>query len=123
MIGWIAPLQRAPAVYRVQHRARALEPAPLFRLVDELLAALPPAERLRLWSRTGGFVRDNAWQLLLRRGALRAYTAGLPPDNVALAPILRFRRRFDLMTDHLPGRLAAALLTWLWFRTRRRRSA
>lgn len=123
MIGWNAPLQRAPDVYRVQHHARTLEPAPFFRMVDALLTELPPAERLRLWSRTGGFVRDNAWQLLLCRSARRAYTAGLPPDNVALAPILSFRRRFDFMTDHLPGRLAAALLTWLWFRTRRRGSA
>ncbi len=120
VIGWDAPLQRAPQLYPSQDRARRLQLAPFFRLVDELLDELPLGDRWRIWCRTGGFVRDNAWQLALQRVARHGFDTGLSPDAVPLEPVLRFRRRFDALTDHPPGRLVAALLTWLWFRTRTR---
>lgn len=120
MIGWDEPLRQAPAVYRTQDRAQPLSLVPFLRLVDNLLGRLPLAERAQIWYRTGAFVRANAWQLILQRQARRAWRAGTPPGEVPLAPLLRWRRRFDLATDHPPGRLAAALLTWLWFRTRSR---
>lgn len=116
-IGWNAPLQRTPEIYRDQNRTRPLDLAPFMRLIDGCLAELPVQERARIWYRTGGYVRGNAWQLMLRRPARRAFIAGLPPIAVPLEPVLRFRRGFDALTDHPPGRLAAALLTWLWFRS------
>jgi hypothetical protein len=92
-------------------------------MIDGLLAELPRRERRRIWLRTGGFVRDNAWQLALRRQAQRAFAGGLLPGSVPLEPVLRFRRGFDVLTGHPPGRAAAALLTWLWYRSRRRQTA
>lgn len=122
MIGWDEPLRRAPGVYLPQARARSLAMAPFLRLVDACLQELPLRQRARIWYRTGNYVRGNAWQLALRRQARRAFAAGLPPAAVPSEPLLRFRQRFDALTDHPVGNLIAALLTWLWFRTRRRRS-
>lgn len=123
MIGWDEPLHRAPAVYRPHGRAGRLEPAGFFRMIDACLRELSIGGRLRIWYRTGEFVRGNAWQLVLRRKVRLARAAGKSPEAVTVADIERVRRRFDLLTGHPPGRLAAALLTWLWFRTRRRTSS
>lgn len=122
IIGWDKPLRRIPEVYRPQGLARTLVLAPFFRLIDDCLAELPMRERARIWYHTGRFVRGNAWQPVLRRAARRAFAAGVAPGVVALDPVRRFCRRFDLLTDHPAGHLAAALLTWFWFRTRCRKS-
>jgi rSAM/selenodomain-associated transferase 2 len=120
MIGWDEPLRQAPSAYRSQDQTQPLTLAPFLRLVDDLLGRLPLAAQMQIWYRTGAFVRANAWQLVLQRQARRAWQAGVPPGELPLAPLLRWRHRFDRATDHPPGRLAAALLTWLWFRTRSR---
>ncbi len=122
-IGWETPLLRAPQLYRRQDRTRPLQLAPFFALIDELLGELPWRDRLGIWYRTGAYVRANVWQLPLGRRALRAWRAGAPPEAVPLEPVWRFRRRFDRLTGHPCGALTAALLTWLWFRTRPRNSA
>ncbi len=122
IIGWDVPLRRIPEVYRPQSLARTLALAPFFVLIDDCLAELPMRERARIWYHTGRFVRGNAWQPVLRRAARRAYAAGAAPADVALEPVRRFCRWFDLLTDHPAGYLAAASLTWFWFRTRRRES-
>jgi rSAM/selenodomain-associated transferase 2 len=120
LTGWDEPLQRFPASYHAQDCARPLQLAPFYRLVDELLRELPWPTRLRIWYRTGRFVRSNAWQLVLRCTARSAFAAGRAADVVPLSPITRFRSWFEPLTDHPLGHLAAALLTWLWFRTRGR---
>ncbi|NJC88332.1 MAG: glycosyltransferase [Desulfuromonas sp.] len=116
MIGWDEPLRRMPEVYRPQGETRPLRLAPFLRLIEGCLGKLPFREQAGIWYRSGGYVRGNAWQLMLRRSARRAFDAGLPPEAVSLEPVLRFRHRFNVLTDHPPGRFAAALLTWLWFR-------
>jgi glycosyltransferase involved in cell wall biosynthesis len=123
MIGWDEPLRRAPAVYRRQDQARPLVLAPFLILIDDLLDRLPLAERLRIWYRTGAYVRANAWQLALRHQARRGWRRGMSAGALPPEPLQRWCRRIDLLTDHPPGRLVAALLTWLWFRTRSRASA
>jgi len=122
IIGWDKPLRRIPEVYRPQSLARTLVLAPFFGVIDDYLAELPMRERARIWYHMGRFVRGNAWQPVLRRAARRAFAAGTAPGAVALEPVRRFCRWFDLLTDHPAGHLAAALLTWIWFRTRRRES-
>lgn len=109
-IGWDAGVTELVEGYRSQDRAERLRLAPILRRIEALMGGLPPAERLRLWYATGGYVRGNAWQIPLlldvRRRGEREET-----------PLLdRHDRWFDRLTDHPPGRLAAALLTWLWFR-------
>lgn len=118
MIGWMTPLQTLPGLYREQGHSGPLDPAPFFLRLAELLAALPARERLCIWYRTGAFVRDNAWQLLLRRHARRAFAAGLPVDGVDLSGLRRGRRWLQRFLGHPGGSLAAMILTWLWFRTR-----
>jgi rSAM/selenodomain-associated transferase 2 len=120
MAGWFEPLLRAPAVYCPQNRTGRLDLAPFFHLIDDCLRELPIGARLRIWHRTGAFVRANAWQLVLRRTARRAFAAGLPSSDVPIDPVLQFRQRFDFLTDHSPGRLIATFLTWLWYRSRSR---
>lgn len=120
MIGWEQPLHVLPGLYREQGRSAPLDPAPFLCRLDALLAALPVRERLCLWYRTGAFVRDNAWQLLLRRHARRAVATGLPVDAVDLGAIRCGRRRVQALLGHPGGSLAAMLLTWLWFHTRPR---
>jgi rSAM/selenodomain-associated transferase 2 len=120
LTGWDAPLRRFPAVYRSQDRTRPLQLATFYQLFDELLRELPWSARLRVWYRTGQFVRSNAWQLVLRRTARSAYAAGAAAKSVSLGPVSRFRAWFEPLTDHPLGYLGAALLTWLWFRTRSR---
>ncbi|TLM68982.1 MAG: glycosyltransferase [Deltaproteobacteria bacterium] len=123
MIGWDAPFHRVAAVYPVQREVRPLEPAAFFRAVAACLDELPLRERLRVWYHTGRFVQANAWQLMLRHTVRRAFAAGCPSEAVPLQPIQSFARCSALITAHPPGYLAAALLTWLWFRHRCRQSA
>jgi rSAM/selenodomain-associated transferase 2 len=120
LTGWDEPLRCFSAAYHCQECARPLQLAPFYRLVDELLRALPWLTRLRVWYRTGQFVRSNAWQLVLRRSARTAYAAGNAPASVSLSPVTRFRAWFEPLSDHPLGHLGAALLIWLWFRTRDR---
>lgn len=119
-IGWDDLLREVPDLYPVQERARPLALAPLLQAIDERLRRLNWRRRWQIWYRTGGYVRANAWQLKLWHLARTAYAGGLPVMAVDLRPLTVFQRRFDRVTDHPPGRLAAALLTWLWFRTRSR---
>ena len=80
------------------------------------MAALPPSDRRRLWRETGRYVRDNAWQIALLLDTRRNFRRGIPA-GVDDLPLLSFYDRYlDRLTDHPPGRLIAALLTWLWFR-------
>lgn len=123
MTGWEEPIRRAVQAYPPQSRTRPLELAPFLRVVDACLAERSFRERLRIWYHTGDFVRANAWQAMLQWVARRAFAAGIPPEAVPLEPVRSFARCFDSLTKHPPARLAAALLTWGWFRTRRRKPA
>ena len=118
--GWDEPLRQFPASYHSQDRARPLQLVPFYHLIDGLLRELPWSARLRIWYRTGQFVRSNAWQLVLRRTARTAYATGLAAASVSLSSVTRFRTWFEPLTNHPLGHLGATLLTWLWFRTRRR---
>ena len=117
MIGWSEPLCRVPDAYRTQERARPLQLASYFRRVDHLLDNLSWRERLRLWCRTGDFVRGNAWQIALWRAVRR--NADLSVDQ-ATKVITGFRRWFEPLSAHLPGRWLAALLTFCWFSCQKR---
>jgi len=118
MIGWFEPICQAPEIYRIQDKARSLQLVPYFRLVDHLLYQLPWRSRLRLWYRTGEFVRSNAWQLALWL-ALRRNR--LLQENQAVGVVAGFCRWYTALTAHPPGRLLTAMLTWCWFCTRSRR--
>ena len=80
------------------------------------MGTLPLRERLSLWYATGRYVRDNAWQLALARDTRNNFRRGLAPGAGGHPLLRRYDRFINPLTDHPPGRIAAALLTWLWLR-------
>ncbi len=118
-MGWEPFFRELPRLYGDQESAQRLNLGKVLRQTGELMAALPWRERIRLWQATGRHVRDNAWQLALALDTRRSFRRGIPP-GAGTTPVLELYDRFlDRLTDHPPGRLAAALLTWLWYRLAR----
>lgn len=114
-VGWEPFFRELPGLYRRQDRAARLRLAPFLERSGELLRALPPRERLRLWLRTGGYVRGNAWQLALALDVRRAFRSGADPAAAGTPALDLYDRWLDRLTDHPPGRLLAAFLTFAWF--------
>jgi len=114
--GWEAFFRELPGIYGNRESAGRLDLRHFLREIARLMAALPRRDRLRLWYATGSYVRDNAWQLALACDTHRNFRRRIPPGEGEL-PVLAFYDRYlDRLTNHPPGRLAAALLTWLWLR-------
>jgi rSAM/selenodomain-associated transferase 2 len=114
--GWETFFTELPRLYAPQETAGRFDLTPLFPKIARLMAALPLRERFRLWYATGRYVRDNAWQLALALDTRRSFKAGLPPGEGGLSALAFYDRWLDRLTDHHAGRLAAAVLTWLWLR-------
>jgi hypothetical protein len=114
--GWEVFFRELPRLYGSQGTAGRLDLHHLLQQIDRLMSALPRPDRLRLWYATGRYVRDNAWQLALARDTRRNFRRGIPPGEGPMPALAFYHRRLDRLTDHPPGRLAAALLTWLWLR-------
>ncbi len=113
---WETFFRELPRLYPNQASTGRLDLRPFLRETARLMAALPPRDRLRLWYATGRYVRDNAWQLALARDTRRNFRRGIPPGEGELTALACYDRYLDRLTDHPPGRLAAALLTWIWLR-------
>lgn len=114
-IGWDDFFRQASGIYRRQDLAGRLRLLPFLRAVRELLRQLPRRRRLALWYRTGGYVRRHAWQLAFALDVRRNFRRGLPAGKGGTPLLERFDRWYGPLTDHPPGRLAAAGLVWLWF--------
>ena len=108
-------LREIPQLYSCQDRSRRLRLAPFFSRFRELIRGLPWRERLGLWYATGAYVRGNAWQLAFALDTRRTFHRGMPPIEGSAAFLACYDRYLDRLTDHAPGRLAAALLVLLWF--------
>jgi rSAM/selenodomain-associated transferase 2 len=114
--GWETFFRELPRLYGSQDRAERLDLHSFLLNIDRLMSALPRRDRLRLWYATGRYVRDNAWQLALASDTRRNFRRGLPPGERELPALAFYDRYMNRLTDHPPGRLAAALLTRLWLR-------
>jgi len=114
-IGWDDFFRAASALYRCQNLACKLRLLPFFRAIRELLCQLPWRQRFALWYRTGVYVRPNAWQLAFFLDVHRNFRRGLPAGEGGTPWLDWFDRWYPPLTDHPPGRLAAAGLVWLWF--------
>ncbi len=108
-------LLEIPHIYITQSRVSQLRLAPFFRSFRQLIKALPWREKHRLWLATGSYTRDNAWQLALALDIRRNFNRGLGPGEGTYEVLDFYDRCLDQFTDHIPGRLAAALLVRLWF--------
>lgn len=114
-IGWYRYFEAATDIYRQQNRTTRLQLHPYLELIRSLLAEHGWRDRLRLWYRTGVYVRPNAWQIAFQFDVLRARRQHLPP-GVSTTPCLNFHDQwFDRLTDNPVGHVVAACLTWLWF--------
>jgi rSAM/selenodomain-associated transferase 2 len=114
--GWEEFFREFPRLYPGHDAAGRLDLASFLRETDRLMASLPLRRLLRLWYDTGRFVRDNAWQLALARDTARGFRRGLPADAGGMRSLAFYDRCLDRLTDHPPGRVTAAVLTWLWLR-------
>lgn len=115
-VGWETFFRETPRLYGSQDAAGRLDLPSALRAIDRRMTSLPWSERMRLWHATGRYVRDNAWQLALARDTRRNFLRGLSVGEGELPALAFYDRYLDRFTDHPPGRLAAALLTWLWLR-------
>lgn len=114
-IGWDDFFRVASALYRRQDLACRLRLLPFLRAIRELLGQLPWRQRFTLWYRTGDYVRPNAWQLAFFLDVQRNFRRGLPAGEGGTPLLDWLDRWYRPLTDHPPGRLAAAGLVWLWF--------
>ena len=114
--GWEPFFSELPGIYGNQESTGRLDLRTILGEIDRLMTALPLRDRLRLWYATGRHVRDNAWQLALVCDTRRNFRRGVPVGEGGVSTLAFYDRYLDLLTDHPPGRLAAALLTWLWLR-------
>ncbi|PLX85078.1 MAG: glycosyl transferase [Desulfuromonas sp.] len=114
-IGWTACLAELPGLYRSQGRTERLRLLPFLRKFREILKSLPLRQRLLIWYRTGGYVRPNAWQIAFFFDVRRNFRKGIPPGEGRTSVLDAFEPWFERLTDHPPGRAAAALLTRIWF--------
>ncbi len=112
--GWETFFRELPRLYGSQDRAERLDLHAFLLNIARLMATLPPRDRLRLWYATGRYVRDNAWQLALACDTRRNFRRGIPVAKGELSALAFYDRWLDRLTDHPPGRMLAALLTWLW---------
>jgi len=120
-LGMIEFLTATGPIYRQQAETGELRLAPFLRRFQSMIAERPVHKRLRLWYRTGRYVRGNAWQLLLAR-RVRSGRWILETSPAEIERQLRwFDRCFNLLTDNPVGHALAGLLTWIWFQLQLRR--
>jgi len=117
--GWEPFLRELPGLYRDHDSSGRLDLRAMLRDIGRLMAALPRRERFRLWYETGRFVRNNAWQLPLARDTRRAFLQGEDVGTGKMPALAFYDLHLDRLTDHPPGRVLAAFITWVWFRLKR----
>ncbi len=116
-IGWEAFFDDAISAYRQQGSGEVLRLRPFFRQIKRSMKRLPFRQRLGIWYHSGSYVRGHAWQLAFALDAKRAFRKGLPAGAGKMSWVKLFEPLYNLLTNNLPGRLAATLLLWLWFYT------
>ena len=92
-MGWEAFFRELPQIYGSRENIRRLDLPAFLRRTGELMAALPPHDRRRLWRETGRYVRDNAWQIALLLDTRRNFRRGIPAGAGKLS-LLRFYDRY-----------------------------
>jgi rSAM/selenodomain-associated transferase 2 len=111
---WDSFFSDFPLIYS-DHGGR-LKFAPVLRQIGGIIAHLPLRRRLSLWCATGAYVRSHAWQIPFFFDVRNSFRRGLA-SGTGNTPLLAFYdRQLERLTDHPPGRLTAAALTWFWFR-------
>jgi rSAM/selenodomain-associated transferase 2 len=114
--GWDNFFIELPSIYAGHDRSGPIALQSILRKINLLISALPLKKRLSLWYYTGGYVRSHAWQIPFFIDTLRNFRHGVTAGKGSSHLLATHDHFLRHVTDNLPGRLAAALLTWLWFR-------
>ncbi len=110
-------LAAMPGIYCHRKPSARLDLFPFFEEIHRHLRSLSPRKRLRLWYRTGSFVRENAWQLPFACDQRVHFRRGHPVGAGKNHRLRCFERYVAPLTDNVVGRLIAAILTRIWFST------
>jgi rSAM/selenodomain-associated transferase 2 len=114
--GWEAFFHELPTLYVGNHRSGRIPLATVLQKINLLISTLPLRRRVALWHATGVYVRSHSWQIPFFLDTRRNFRNGIPSGE-GNTPLLDFHDRYlERFTDHPPGRLAAAILTWIWFK-------
>ncbi len=109
-------LVEMPRVYASQDLVGRLRLFPFFRKIRELVSPLPFRERMSFWYACGAYAVANAWQPAFLLDVRRNFRRGLAAGKGTTRCLDSFDRYFIRLLDHPPGRMAAAILVWIWFR-------
>ncbi len=120
-VGWLDFFAKAPEIYQQQDKARPLQLAPFYRLIDELLSKMASRQKWLLWMATGAYVRGQAWQIGLAMDCRKAYLGNLGHPQKPGCWLNWFDRWFEPLTNHRVGSFVAAVLVRLWFAVQLRR--
>ena len=113
---WETFFRKFTSIYTGHDQSGPIALAPVLQAIGRLISALPLRQRLSLWYATGAYVRSHAWQIPFFFDTRRNFRRGVPAGE-GKTPLLDCHDHYlDRLTDHIPGHLAAASLTWLWFR-------
>ena len=111
ILGRLELIEELKSSYRSQHAAQRLRLHPILAPIKKRIAALPPAERRRLWYDTGSYVRDNAWQIPF---FLDLCLGGVSDGKGG--KFLHWHDRYlERLVNNRVGTCAATLLVWAWF--------
>jgi rSAM/selenodomain-associated transferase 2 len=108
-------LRELPSAYQSHDQTTRLLLTPFFRKIRELIHPLTVMDRLKFWYATGEYVRANAWQIVFYLDVRQNFAAGRPVGTEETPLLAYYDRRFDRLTDNVPGKLTAVALVWTWF--------
>lgn len=113
---WETFFQELPGIYSTHREGGRILLGAMLKRISRLISGLPPRRRMSLWYSTGVYVRSHAWQIPFFLDTRRNFFRRLPPGKGETPLLSLYDRYMDRLTDHSPGCLIAALLTWIWFR-------
>ncbi len=120
-VGLEAFFRQARGLYRLQNGAGRLCLSPFFAGLNRVLAEMPLGRRWQIWWRAAGFVRTQAWQLLLARRVRQGRWTPETPVAAIESALARFDRAYHLLTANPVGNFLALVLLRFWLRREHRR--
>jgi rSAM/selenodomain-associated transferase 2 len=115
-MGWKEFFAEAANIYQIQDRTGRLQLLPYLQLIRKLTGKMPFRQRIGFWYATGRYVRDNAWQIPFYFDTSYQYRANISPGTGVNRRLKIHDQWIEPLLDHPPGRVAAGLLTWVWYR-------
>jgi hypothetical protein len=111
-------VSKIPNIYREHDKSGRLDIYQILLLVKEEIGALSRGERRSFWSRIGGYVSNNAWQIPFFLDVRREFRAdGVARDNSSCRCLDRFDRFYSILTCNKLGACCASIIARIWFKS------